>query len=489
MSPQVRQALIFAACGLIAVVVGWQLADGKVFSFDFVGLVAAGALVMSAGAVLVRLFKLPADVALLGAVIFGYIFGNRGFAQLMVAPSLPILPAEGALLVAGGWWIVASAFERRLPWERDWLNRLVLLWLVAGTARLLFDVRSFGFLAIRDFAMVYYAVFFFIAQRMARSEPAVRYLGGCFLVACALLPIGIELYGLYPRFFLIDLTVQGAPLIYYKGDLAFTFVAIGSFLIFFTARGRNRFWAWPLAAALFLFVGAGDNRASLFGALVVMGALLAASRWTYPAVHAATGAFALAAMILLSVGFQNQWASTRLHGVVDRVRSVADVSGIASYSSEETMTKGDNNRFRLVWWRNVVVDTWQGNPWLGLGFGADLAKSFVQEYSPDLDEEFTTRSPHNIFLSVFGRMGLAGLAVWVALLGTAAVDTWRAFRRFESGWPVAFWCGFWVILVSACFGVVLEGPMGAVPFWTLLGLAHGIGQRKDEEAKAELARV
>ena len=29
------------------------------------------------------------------------------------------------------------------------------------------------------------------------------------------------------------------------------------------------------------------------------------------------------------------------------------------------------------------------------------------------------------------------------------------------------------MLVSACFGVVLEGPMGAVIFWTLLGIANG----------------
>jgi hypothetical protein len=32
-----------------------------------------------------------------------------------------------------------------------------------------------------------------------------------------------------------------------------------------------------------------------------------------------------------------------------------------------------------------------------------------------------------------------------------------------------------VILTSACFGVVLEGPMGAVVFWSVLGLANGIG--------------
>ena len=30
----------------------------------------------------------------------------------------------------------------------------------------------------------------------------------------------------------------------------------------------------------------------------------------------------------------------------------------------------------------------------------------------------------------------------------------------------------WVVMISACLGVVLEGPMGAIPFWIMLGLAH-----------------
>ena len=35
------------------------------------------------------------------------------------------------------------------------------------------------------------------------------------------------------------------------------------------------------------------------------------------------------------------------------------------------------------------------------------------------------------------------------------------------------WLAAWAILASACFGVVLEGPMSATVFWTLLGLANG----------------
>jgi hypothetical protein len=471
-NPQVRQGLIVAACSIVAVLLGWQLADGKVFSFDFTGFVVALALLLALGAITVRVFRLPADVVLLGAVLFGYIVGNRGFAQLMPAPGLPLLPAEGALLMTGGWWAVASAFERRLPWDKDLLNRLVLLWLVAGTVRLAFDVRSYGFLAVRDFATVYYALFFFISQRMARRAASRRFLTGSLLLGTILLLPGVQLYSEFPRFFLSQLTVQGSPLIYYKGDLAYTFVAVGSFLVFFAATGRHRYWAWPLTAAMFLFVAEGDNRASLLGAVVVMALLLVARRWQYPAVQSVAVGAAISALVVLSVAFNNDWAGKKLHVAVDRVESMVDVQGVMTYSTEESMSKGDNNRFRMVWWRNVALETWRTNPAFGLGFGYDLAKGFVQEYSPDISEEFTTRSPHNIFLTVFGRMGAAGLAVWLALCGVMLVETWRSLRRGADLMTRGLWCGVWVLVISASFGVVLEGPMGAVPFWIMLGLAH-----------------
>ena len=53
------------------------------------------------------------------------------------------------------------------------------------------------------------------------------------------------------------------------------------------------------------------------------------------------------------------------------------------------------------------------------------------------------------------------------------------------------WLGGWGIFTSACFGVVLEGPMGAVVFWTILGLASATSaaerEQRDEENAASAA--
>lgn len=469
MSPALRTALFTAATCVVAVVLAWQIAEGGLFSLDVAGLVATGAVALATGAILVRLFRLPLDIIVLGAVLVGYLVGNRGFAQLMPMPGLPLLPAEAALGLALAWRLVVWAHDRRLPFRADALNVVVLVWMVAGCARLVFDTRH-GFTAIRDFAMVYYALFFFVVQAMARQGPARRYLAGCLVTGLLAMPPVLVLSQFFPRFFMQAVTLRGAPLIFFKGDLAYTFIGAGALAAFFLLPARWRPVGWLVSAALFLFVLSGDNRASQLALVLVTATLLAARRWTFPAWQAGVTSLTLLVVVVLALGANHSWSERKLHGATDRLRSLVDVAGLSQYRSEESANKGDNNRFRLVWWKNVVEDTWSRNPVFGLGFGADLAHGFLQEYYPDADEEFNTRSPHNSFITVFGRMGLAGLAVWTAFALQLATRTWRALRSGHPGG--AYWGMACLIFVSGCFGVVLEGPMGAMPFWVVLGLAQ-----------------
>ncbi len=91
----------------------------------------------------------------------------------------------------------------------------------------------------------------------------------------------------------------------------------------------------------------------------------------------------------------------------------------------------------------------------------------------DLGQFFklTTRSPHNIVITVFGRMGVIGEIILVMLCAAILRGSLQLLARESPGnWGLAVVP--WVVIVSSCFGVVLEGPMGAVPFWILLGLMH-----------------
>jgi hypothetical protein len=73
-------------------------------------------------------------------------------------------------------------------------------------------------------------------------------------------------------------------------------------------------------------------------------------------------------------------------------------------------------------------------------------------------------------------MGILGFGLLLGVLAAAARCTWRRARETHSGSEanpsLPLWLLAWTVVTSACFGVVLEGPMGAIVFWTSLGLAN-----------------
>jgi len=464
----VRRWLVAIGTASLAIWLAWLAAE-RAYTLPAL----AGAIAFAA--ILVRLTRLPADVILLGLLLVGYIVGNRGFAQLMPLPGLPLFPAELGLAVGLGWLVIQTALRRSLPWRRDSLNWALLLWLVLGTARVVVDVRRYGFFAIRDYATIYYAFFFFLAQHYAADRRARLYLTGCVGIAVTVLLPVFYLYTINPLFFYTWLSVRQIPLIAIKGDLAYTSLAAGAVIVFHAVPRGYRVWAWPLATILVLAVPAGESRASLVGLVVAMVWLALGRRWSFPAVQAGAAAFVLLGLVAIAHSGNVPWATNRLDGLRDRLVSIGDISSPVAYDDEASAYKGDNNRFRLVWWWTVVQDTWAQGPVFGLGFGYDLASRFVQEYDPDMGEDFTARSPHSIVVGTIGRMGAVGLASLLAIVGAMAARTWRALRdRTTDPAAVGLWCGAWVIFTSACFGVVLEGPMGAVVFWSLLGMANAM---------------
>ena len=86
MNPLWRNRLIAAGSALLAVVIGWKIAEGS-----YALAVMAGAIAGAVG--LVMLLRVPFDVIVVGGLLVGYIIGNRGFAQISFVPGLPLLPA------------------------------------------------------------------------------------------------------------------------------------------------------------------------------------------------------------------------------------------------------------------------------------------------------------------------------------------------------------------------------------------------------------
>lgn len=464
MNPQTLRARLATFLAIVASVwLGSKIAQAELF---WPALAAA-----SLGAIAVTQFQpLPIGTLLLGGALFGYIVGNRGFAQISVMGEIPLLPAEFVLLVAGGILVAQSAMRKELPVGRDSLNVSILVWAGLSSIRLYPDMKLFGVIALRDFATVYYAAFFFLAQKAGASAIERRYLNGCLLAGGVALLLVYPIYANFPDFFQDHLLIRGVPLIYFKGDLLGTFLAASSVLAF--ARFEEKRSRAFLVLSL-LMAGATmttNNRASMLG-LAVPALVLALGR--RPRFLAALSVSAVAGVLVLFLASQVQgqkWESTPLHDMYERVVSLTDPYGEKNYSGEETSFKGDNNVFRSTWWGITIDETMQAGPWFGLGWGYDLAEQFVQVYYPEGGDDFTVRSPHNVLVTLFARTGFVGLVSFLAILWAFGTRMWRAIRANSAN--VGLWCAACTIMTSACFGVVLEGPMGAVIFWTILGLAN-----------------
>lgn len=462
--PDWKKPLLIIAVVSLAVFMGVLIARGE-WVLPGAALAAAVAITLS------RVVASNLSTFVLSCLIIGYIAGNRGFAQLSLSNSLPLLPAEiglGITLVILVW---QCARFRQLPWRRDEINFTLIAWIVIGSIRILWDVPAHGLAAIRDFAMVYYALFFFVAQHVTQEDADIRWFHRTLLAAsAALLPLYL-LFQAYPDFFLNVLTVRGTPLIFFKGDLAGTFLAVGSLAWFFQYDAQPRqWWALLLSVSMAGCMLATDNRASML-ALTTPTLLLAVTGRTRLLKTLTVAAVVGASATAIGTHFSGQpWQNSPLVGIYERVISITDVGGDRSYLSTSAEPKGDNNRFRAVWWETVVRETTRANPWTGVGFGYDLADDFLKAYYPDSDEQFTARSPHNFFITIYARMGVIGVGLFVIALALLAVRARSIFRHEPSSEKILPWCVALSLLTSACFGVVLEGPMGAVVFWISLGL-------------------
>lgn len=465
MNPSLRVVLIVLLGALAAVVMGIGLANGSLLLSVLAVAVLFWAIVEWAGG------PLP-EAWLLAVILVGYIIGNRGFAQFSLSSVLPLLPAETVLLVALPALGARMAFGQMRAVYRDSLNYALLAWVLLGAARLPLDISHHGFFALRDFAMVYYTAFFFLGQAFAGHAASARLLKRALTVSFVALPLVAAVEQWVPGYFFTHFTVRGVPIIYHKSDLLAACLAGGFFWLWTRwEKSGHRLWLLPAAANLLMLGTTASSRAAMFALGVVTVMWLIARRWRIAAAQVLIVGTAVSVVIFISALGNNNLRQTAVYSTYEHAISIFDLEGTGTYVNRESGDPGQNNRFRMVWWRTVISDTLAQNPVLGLGFGYDLAARFLVEYELLAAEDFATRSPHSMLVSVLGRMGFVGLGLWLVVAGGMLFLTGRCFQQGNLD-SIGLVSLAWVLWFSACFGVVLEGPMGAVVFWTALGLAN-----------------
>ncbi len=111
-----------------------------------------------------------------------------------------------------------------------------------------------------------------------------------------------------------------------------------------------------------------------------------------------------------------------------------------------------------------------------LGFGVGFGPDFMHITGADARYEGTeytgVRAPHNFALNTVARLGLIGLAAQLVLVVAVGVLAWRSLSRGDARTPAQTLAAVTVLLVPvlAAFGVILESPFGAVPYYWAVGI-------------------
>ena len=135
-------------------------------------------------------------------------------------------------------------------------------------------------------------------------------------------------------------------------------------------------------------------------------------------------------------------------------------SSIVSSDIDGSLT--DNKIWRLVWWAKLVNESFTlQHFFVGKGLGMSLAGN------DNLNSDENLRSPHNFHLTILARFGYIVFITWLYWL---FVIFKPLFTRKLEGKTLAITSILLAFIINGSFDVFFEGPMGAFPFWTFVGL-------------------
>lgn len=135
---------------------------------------------------------------------------------------------------------------------------------------------------------------------------------------------------------------------------------------------------------------------------------------------------------------------------------------IISSNDDVPATLEDNKIWRLVWWGKIINYSFTPQYFFtGRGLGMSLVKT------DGIDAEEDLRSPHNFHLTIMARFGVIVFCLWLYFLYLIFSDFFRRKLLGNRFMIVSILIAF---VINASFDVFLEGPMGAFPFWTFIGL-------------------
>ena len=134
-------------------------------------------------------------------------------------------------------------------------------------------------------------------------------------------------------------------------------------------------------------------------------------------------------------------------------------------------TEYDNVLFRLFIWRDMFSELKGRDAWFGVSFGKPLRSISLEILNKGTGEWSKDGwiAPHNSFFHMIYRAGILGFLIVIAIFISIAYLTVRFIKlKSLTGILLIGVLSYWIIMAN--FGVVLELPYQAIPFWSLSGL-------------------
>ncbi len=235
----------------------------------------------------------------------------------------------------------------------------------------------------------------------------------------------------------------------------------------------------PIAAGIAMAwdaIFAAGSRAGLIGAAITTVAVVATSARQWIPARTRMAIVGLVLIVLVAFAFV----------LPSGQRILASVGVTSPWASEATAAQvaGTTHAREHAW--STLVHYSLADPGrfvAGVGFGPDFMSqsgALFKLIGARTPSATTTRSPHSWWLGTQARLGIIGLVMIVALLVMLVRRLAILCTESTSSEEPLLWLSGFVVLaliVPLSFGVIMESPFGAVPFFWCSGviLNHPIG--------------
>lgn len=439
-------------------------------------------------------------------ILMGYLFMGKGFAYAGVNP----LFISEVVIGLGVLSVVLIPFSDRLKVANRYINWVMIPLIVYvgwSSLRTFPYVGTYQLDAVRDGMLFGYAIYSFLIFLLVSRENVERFIS----ILSRILPYFVLISPLLFVFsFMVEIPIRfpGSPVSILEvkaGDAGVHLGGIAAFMLLRLDR-YNRPWSngllwlmWICWVISWLMFGAFNRGGMVSASLAVALVLVLRPKtigWYRPMIIALLGISLLIATNLYSA-FNIQLGNSRSLSAEQIVNNLASIIGVGG---EEYGNLDDTKAWRIGWWNKITDYTFNGPYfWNGKGYGINLAVD-DGAYSVKRALEKGTRSPHNVFMTILARSGVPGLALWVVFLVAYFINLLRyVIPKDTEESKIQSKYAIWLIAYSAAFvcnsnfDVFLEGPMGGIWFWTLVGISfillHPIKQSQGQRLVIEPART